>query len=202
VQRLRAICFDLGGVLVRIRPTWEEAARHAGVATARSGAFETSEAFVQYQAGETAEDTYLDGLAEFLECSAEQAAAVHAAILGAEYPGTAELLAWLRDHGLTLGGYSNTNALHWLELRDPERFPTVARLPNLLASHLTGFAKPDDRAFRAWEEAVGHTNAEIGFFDDNADNVRAAQFVGWRGWRVTESDDPPRAIRQALEAVL
>ncbi|HEY3256144.1 MAG TPA: hypothetical protein VGJ91_19425, partial [Polyangiaceae bacterium] len=50
-------------------------------------------------------------------------------------------------------------------------------------SHVSGFHKPDPRAFEAIS-AVLAPGAEVHFFDDRSENVNAATRFGWRARRV------------------
>ena len=76
---------------------------------------------------------------------------------------------------------SNTNAVQWPRLleRLGSEDPFHAHHP----SHVSGFHKPDPRAFQAVIER--HTAAsEFFFFDDRKQNVAAASALGWRGRHV------------------
>jgi HAD superfamily hydrolase (TIGR01509 family) len=76
---------------------------------------------------------------------------------------------------------SNTNAVQWPQLleRLGSEDPFHAHHP----SHVSGFHKPDPRAFQAIAER--HVSAsEFYFFDDRAQNVAAAAALGWRARRV------------------
>jgi FMN phosphatase YigB (HAD superfamily) len=66
------------------------------------------------------------------------------------------------------------------------------------ASHLLGFAKPDIRIYRAFESATGHSGADILFFDDLKDNVRAARSAGWRAERIDPDNETVPQLRRWL----
>lgn len=120
--------------------------------------------------------------AQFLD--AFQAAAV------GFYAGALNLLRELGGRHRLLS-LSNTNALQWprvlTELGHDD--PFQAHFP----SHLSGFHKPDPRAFRALESAHGIQGCF--FFDDRPGNVAAANECGWRARRV-------RGVQQARSACL
>ena len=87
---------------------------------------------------------------------------------------------------------SNTNTVQWpvvLAGLEPED-PFHAHYP----SHLSGFHKPDRRAFEA-VAAEHEPAAERYFLDDRADNVAAAVALGWQGRRV-------RGVAEARRACL
>ena len=96
------------------------------------------------------------------------------------YDGALALLGELGAR-YSLLSLSNTNPLQWskvlhdLGTGDPFR----AHHP----SHVSGFHKPDRRAFEALASTLPE-GAECHFFDDRADNVAAAAALGWRARRV------------------
>ncbi|HEY4102976.1 MAG TPA: HAD-IA family hydrolase [Polyangiaceae bacterium] len=75
---------------------------------------------------------------------------------------------------------SNTNPVQWPAVLAGlgERDPFFAHHP----SHLSGFHKPDPRAFAALHELYGKA-LEFYFFDDRADNVAAARAAGFHARR-------------------
>jgi glucose-1-phosphatase len=183
VTELRAVCFDLGGVLVEIAHTWEEALDAADIPHSLPGGTPLVAAplFVEYQAGEVNEAEYLRALAGYLGLAeVGNALTAHDAILLREGPWVLEAVRRLNASGIVTGCLSNTNALHWAELNRPERFPGLAELQVRLASHEIGANKPDEAAYRAFEAAVGFHGREIAFFDDHPGNVAAARELGWQ----------------------
>ena len=111
------VCFDLGGVLVRINSTWRAAADHAGVEPRceadRLAALGGFEAFEAFQAGELEEDAYLEALRAHLGLAhASEALRVHESILAEAYPETEPLVARLHALGVRTACLSNTNSIH------------------------------------------------------------------------------------------
>jgi HAD superfamily hydrolase (TIGR01509 family) len=195
------VCFDLGGVLVRITLDIAEAAARAGVAIVGSpGKFMDYPPFIDFQAGRRSEDAYLMGLGELLGCSVADALAVHNHILVEPYPGTLELLEALEADGVMCGCLSNTNAPHWREMREGDRFPNVARLSVAVASHEHEMEKPNADIFERFRELAGWPHLdEIVFFDDTRANVDAARRLGWRAWLIDPNGDPAQQMRSALQ---
>lgn len=195
----RVVCFDLGGVMVRVNHTWEDALASAGLAPKTQGPLGSFEPFLDYQAGKIGDAGYLRALAAHLALDEDTARSVHAAILRDEVPGISETVAGLRRPGLVLGCLSNTNALHWSELVS-ERFPTVAGLDVRMASHEVGLSKPEPGLFRAFERSAGAQPGEVVFFDDVPEFVQAARALGWTAHRVDPDGDVPGQLRAHLVA--
>ena len=89
---MRAVCFDLGGVLIQIHHTWDEALAASGVKPASSldeiGPLADLAQFGEFQRGSIASEEYLAALAEHLGgTSAAEALAVHRAVTRDAYPG-------------------------------------------------------------------------------------------------------------------
>ena len=195
-----AVCFDLGGVLLRINHTWEEAARAAGVAIRPSDTprpLNDSMALLRYQASELSEDEYASELAEWLGVTPSEAERVHMAIIGGEYPGAFELIHRLKSAAIWTGCLSNTNALHWRILGDPEACKAIGSLDAKLASHEIGLAKPDPAAYLKVQELLP-PGTRIVFFEDTLENVYAAASMGWEVFRIDPHDGPVRQMDEIL----
>lgn len=199
---IRVVCFDLGGVLVRITLDIAEAATRAGVVISGSpGMFMDYPPFIEFQAGRLPEPDYLSGLGSILGCSAEEALAVHNHILVEPYDGTLELIRSLEGDGVVCGCLSNTNAPHWREMRDGARFPNVSRLSVAVASHEHRMEKPDTEIFERFRELADWPDpAEIAFFDDTPLNVEAARRLGWQAWLIDPTGNPAEQLWEAFNA--
>ncbi len=194
------VVFDLGGVLVRIRHTWDQVLADLGEAPlARTESWHHADydPFVAYQAGETDEDVYLEQLGGDLGITPQRARQAHAAILEGDYLGAKTLVDDLKAAGVATACLSNTNAMHWVALNDPGRHPSLMALDQRFASFQMGVNKPNPRAFRIVESAFPNVDRKI-FFDDNADNVVAAINLGWEAHRVDADGNPPKLMRQIL----
>lgn len=198
----KLICFDIGGVLVRISQSWQEATRLRGIQTKLPDSpllmLADAEPMNRHQAGQTDYPTYLKELSDLLGCSAEDAEAAHLSILQSEYEGVANLVEELRAAGFKTACLSNTNAPHWADLTDPAKFPTVAGLDFLCASHIFKLGKPDPAIYRRFEAETGFTAAQIVFFDDNRANVESANQVGWAAFRIDPEGDTAAQMRTVL----
>lgn len=195
---VRVVCFDWGGVILRICRTWEEGCERAGVLLHEPTLSEDHhqqrrELAERYQRGEMSCDAFFDALAATtgdLICAAE-ARRIHDAWLVGEYPGVGSLIDALNATGrITTAMLSNTNHTHWCRQHGGQGgFPAAARLRIRLASHELGFAKPDPAIYRAATERFAVRPAEILFFDDLQENIDAARSVGWRAERIDHEGD-------------
>lgn len=199
---VRCVCFDLGGVLVRIAQTWGDAALAASVFIARG---HLSTPLVQFsglesfQRGALSGDEYLASLMDYLAVvSPEEAMAVHLAILREPYAGTLELVQDLESDSILTACLSNTNEPHWEAMSGSGRFPNIARLQNAALSHRLGLEKPQPEIYLALERMVSVRGEEIAFFDDSIANVEAARTLGWNAEHIDPHGDPADQMRVAL----
>ncbi len=201
----RLICFDIGGVLVRISQTWQEAAEFAGVKTTIADSpplfLADAEPMNRHQAGHIDYATYLDEMGQLMGCPVEHAEKAHLSILQHEYPGIPEFVSEVKNDGFRTACLSNTNAPHWADLTNPAKFPTVASLEFRCASHLFELGKPDPAIYRRFEAETGFRPDQIIFFDDNRQNVEAANAVGWLAYRIDPYGDPAEQMRAALREI-
>ena len=109
------------------------------------------------------------------------------------YDGALRLVEDLRERYQVLS-LSNTNPTQW-----PKVLADLGSVDAFHAhhpSHLSGFHKPDPRAFGAI--AGGLTKGTLcHFFDDRSENVNAANAFGWRARRVRGAAEARAACREA-----
>lgn len=202
---IRLVCFDLGGVLVRIARDWEDACRRAGVALPHATAadWERHHALMlRYETGEIDDGVYL---AEAPACigggvAAEQIVRVFDAWLLGMYAGAADLLDELTGRGFKTACLSNTNPRHWDALSRLEEYRPLRRLDYRLASHELRVMKPHEEAYRLAEAATGLPGEQVLFFDDKHENVAAARAAGWKSEVIDRGDDAVPQIREYLAA--
>lgn len=199
---LRTICFDLGGVILRICRSWEEGCKAAGIevrglADRDRTAAARREAIVAYQCGQIECTAFAHRIAELLDhlYSPQEIMAVHTAWVLGEYPGVAGLIEEVHAAGLHTACLSNTNHAHWVQLHVS---PAVMLLHTRLASHELGLHKPDPAIYRAAERRLNAQPSEIIFFDDLPENVEAARECSWDAVQVDHAGDPAAQMRAAL----
>ncbi|MEM7623189.1 MAG: HAD-IA family hydrolase [Planctomycetota bacterium] len=201
------VCFDWGGVLLRICRSLQEGVRAAGldirpVPEDPDLYYVRRGASLAFQKGEIGEAEFFEETRRSLRgvYSVDEIALVHDAWLLGEYPGVDRLVNDLHATGVATGVLSNTNARHWA--RRERDFPTCGRMRHGHASHLLGLAKPDPAIYTAFAETTGMDGREreILFFDDLPENIDAAQAAGWRGVVVDHTGDTARQMRAELQA--
>ncbi|MEO1009024.1 MAG: HAD-IA family hydrolase [Planctomycetota bacterium] len=205
-DRVRVVCLDWGGVLLRICRGWEEGCAAAGIEVRGGSADDHLRAqrhalALRYHAGELSCGDFFARVAEATPgYDASEITRIHDAWLLGEYDGARALVEDLRAApGITTALLSNTNHRHWAR-RD--EFAAAGMLRHQVASHLLGVAKPDEAIYRALERTTDASGDQIAFFDDTAENVDAARALGWQAVHVDHAGDPPAQIRAALAGLL
>jgi HAD superfamily hydrolase (TIGR01509 family) len=213
----RVVCFDLGGVLVRICRSWDEAITAAGLPLRDPNLFAAEHTRAQrykavdrYQRGELETEAYYAELARATMdvYTSLEVKKIHAAFTLKEYPGALELVRELNEvPNVVTACLSNTNAEHWLRLAGEDgraEYPSVLELRCRVASHLLGSAKPEPVIFRQAQAvffaALAESPSQILFFDDAPENVLAAQHAGWTAYEINPHGDTAAQIRAALRA--
>jgi putative hydrolase of the HAD superfamily len=213
---VRLVCFDLGGVLVRICQSWTQAYRAAGLDIREEPSHPSVRArrlelLNLHGTGRITIDEWAAGTSAALQgvYSAHELKRAHDAFTLEQHPGALELVDELHAAGIATACLSNTNHTHWLRLvhRDGDRalegtpeYPAVVRLQRHFASHLLGLAKPDDEIYSRFEELTGFGPSAILFFDDLEENIAAARRRGWHAEQVTASHlEAVTQMRQHLQ---
>jgi putative hydrolase of the HAD superfamily len=196
------VCFDLGGVIVRICRTWEEGCARAGLPLRGMEQRDASRslrsaAVLEYQTGRIDDGTFSHRISAALggAYTPAEVMAVHRAWVIEEYPGVVELIDSLHDSGFETAALSNTNSAHWAQIQS---WTAVRRIQRPRLSHIMGLHKPDQAIYRAFEASVGRRPEEILFFDDLPENVESARASGWQAHRIDPSGDPAEQVRRAV----
>jgi glucose-1-phosphatase len=198
--RIRLVCFDLGGVVVRICRSWDEACAVVGLDRRECSSHPVAELLrlkQLHQTGAIDLDEFAAGASRAYGglYSPDEIAAMHRSWILGEYEGVGEVIGRLNEAGVETAALSNTTADHWEQLF---AYPAIARIAHRHASHLLGLAKPDPAIYRAFEERLGRRGGEIMFFDDLPDNIAAAREAGWNAVQI----DPERCTATQIAAAL
>lgn len=193
---IELVCFDIGGVMLRICNDWAQACDIARVPVPSSIRQQTMRHDLralahQHETGQIDDKTFDEQAAELTGLTPAHVDIVARAWLRHPYPDVDRLLDRLESAGVPTACLSNTNARHWSMMLG--QIPSGARLPvqrlgHRLTSHTIGVLKPDERIFDHAERATGTSGHAILFFDDSADNCQAARQRAWSAYRI----DPDR----------
>jgi FMN phosphatase YigB (HAD superfamily) len=200
---IRLVCFDLGGVILRICRSWAEGCAAAGLELrgGRDLLLQRADGWTElndrYQRGRIGRDEYARRFSAIIDglYGPAEIIAVHEAWILGEYEGIGGVIDRIHDAGLETAVLSNTTLDHW---RTMPRYPALQRLRNRIGSHQLGLRKPEPDAYRAVEQRTGIHGEAILFFDDLEENIDGARAVGWRASLVDPAGDTAAQIAAAL----
>ena len=200
---IRLVCFDLGGVIVRICRSWTEGCQAAGLdvrgdvdpLSLPSDGWRRVEA--AYQTGRIDGRTYAQRCSALVDglYSPEEIRRIYDAWILGEYDGVEQMILRIHEAGVHTAVLSNTSHEHWLHMR---QYPAFRQLRNKHGSHQLRVRKPDEAAYGALEKSTGCRGGEILFFDDTVENVAAARRLGW----TAEHVDPLRSTSALMTEAL
>jgi HAD superfamily hydrolase (TIGR01509 family) len=197
-RRIKAVVFDIGGVLIEINRDWQFAMRDAGLRSPVHGHLSSFWAFDDFQLGAISLEKYSEALQLYLALgSPEDALLAHNHIIRESYPGTLELIEELKDAGVTTACLSNTNQPHWDEMRSG-RFPNIDALEDSFVSNELKLEKPHPPIFQAVEDKMKLLPAEILFFDDTEINIEGALEKGWKAHWIDHTQNPAEQMELIL----
>lgn len=202
---VRVVCFDWGGVILRICRGWEEGCERAslpvrGKSAAKKCCEARSRLSARHQTGQMSDAAYFKGVADASDgkYDASEVEKIHHAWLIEDFKGADELVAEINLlPRVSTAMLSNTNNLHWV--RRETEFVTASKIEHQWASHLFGLAKPDEKVYSAFERRVSASGAQILFFDDIEAHITAARSLGWAAEWVDREKDPIRQMRKHLK---
>ncbi len=203
---IQLVCFDLGGVLIRIARNWRDVLDRMGIDAAAVGATEQTWAdhrLVQrrFETGQIAQDQYFsEAAAHFRGISTDQFIEAFDSWHDGLFPNIDNLLTRLAGRSVPMACLSNTNSRHWdCCMGDDPRYEHLQLLDYRFASHLIGCMKPADPIYAHVEQQVDIKPESILFFDDYAPNIEAAESRGWQARQIDPSNDPAAQITGHLQ---
>lgn len=195
---IELVCFDLGGVLIRIASGWEDAFERSGVPASalrdidpETVARSHESVLHAFETGQIAEEEYFRQASGLFGVEPAQMKAFFTAWLVGPYPGVDDLLDALVAHDVRTACLSNTSPPHWRMMHDDSshaRMP-LEKLTDRFASHLAGAMKPDAAIYELVEQVTGVPGEAILFFDDYGKNVEAAKARGWQAHKIDSQGD-------------
>lgn len=192
----RVLVFDMGGVLYEFRG--DQLIAETSLRRRRWRSEEVQRLWAplvrDFETGSRSEASFATDVVRCFELSLSEAEFLRRFRCAASgfYESALELVRELAAlHRLV--SLSNTNAVQWPKVLADlgETDPFHAHHP----SHVSGFHKPDSRAYRSLQATLPD-GARCLFFDDRADNVSAAEALGWTARRVR---GPAEARRACVE---
>jgi len=199
------VCFDLGGVLIRLAQDWQDAFNQAGVAYPASMEDpavrkKLAELVCKEEVGAMGESGFFSAVSELTQVSADALVGVSDCYLCGAFAGIDALLDDLANAGIQTACLSNTNANHWAAMTEPEHRNGLPlhRMNYRFASQLIGHRKPDPGIYRHVEQTTGLASSAILFFDDLIPNLDTARSRGWHAEHITCPDNPVSQIRDYL----
>lgn len=198
---MKFVVFDLGGVMVKIRRTWQEVCDGVGLIwppDAPDIQREIFNLYHRYHADEFSVSELASKLSLLTEqrFSPEQCLMAHRGILVGEYTGINQLIDELHHRGTQTAVLSNTCADHWAILKT---YPSVASIHRHFTSFELKVSKPDPKIYQKVKSELGVAPHELLFFDDSAENIQAAKTCGWNGEVITSEGEPHQQLRKYLE---
>jgi len=195
--------FDLGNVIVdidfnRVLGVWSDLGR-VPLATLQSR-FVMDESFQQHERGEISDETFAEKICDELglALSFEQFTAGWQAVFVGVRPDVTGIMNTLRARGERVVILSNTNRLHqrfW-----PSQYPEVQKAADkLYLSQEMGMRKPEARIFQQVLREEGFSAAQTLFFDDNLENIQAAEALGIQSIHVSDSTTIPAFFANAAD---
>lgn len=202
---IQLVCFDLGGVVVRICPDLPAALANVGVSVdvdwARFLAHHDQARRVvrDVETGRIDMPEVCRTIAPLLGVTDEQVMRAVDHWLLEVYEGIGELIEALRAIGMATCCLSNTNAHHWAQMMgDPQYRRVLDQLDHHFASHQVKLVKPEPAIFEHVERALGLAGERIVYFDDTAGHIDAARQRRWRGHVIDPQNNPPHQMRTLL----
>ena len=202
--RCQAVLFDLGGVVLRLKPhaCFEHWAACANVPAARlRSRFRIDHAYKAHETGAIGFAEYAERLGQRLgiRLAEDDWLSGWNALFAGTFEGVVERLPTLAA-ALPTYAFTNTNAEHQAAWQ--ARFgDDLAAFERIYASWRIGRRKPDRDAFLWVARALGVAPADILFLDDSAENVAGAQAAGLSAVHVTGAAVTSRVMAQVLERV-
>jgi len=190
MTKIKAIIFDLGGVLIDFSGMTDIRSmmrKDPGLDAIRPW-WITCPTISAFERGEISSDTFASEFTQTwdLQIEPDDFISVFKSWIKGTLPGTEQLLVSLRPH-YTLACLSNTNPLHWSQMMHD--IGLYSQLDQHFASHTLGRMKPDPNVFADVCAEMGFAPSEVVFFDDGVENIEGAKQAGLSAYQVQSPGD-------------
>lgn len=195
VQKIEAVLFDMGGVLVQL-DSLENVLGPSGLTPDEIwDAWILSAAVQQFERGQCSVEHFADTiLAEMrLEGTAAEFIERFVAFPRGLYPGAEELVASV-PAGVTTAVLSNTSALHWENQESADIIQRMCHRSYL--SYELGLAKPEREIFDHAVADLALAPEQILFIDDNMINVDGAATTGMQAGLAKGPEEAADVLRR------
>ena len=201
MSEIRALLFDLGGVVIeidfdRVLKRWE------GISALSfdelKAKFQFDVAYEQHERGEIDAVAYFAHLRDFLQLAGSdyEIAAGWNSVFVSDLPTVRAAIAAAREHFPTFA-FTNTNPTHLAAWK--AGFPAVFNgFDKVFISSDLGLRKPERAAFDAVAADIGIAHDHILFFDDTQENIVGAEAAGLQ----TVCVQSPADVQAALAALM
>jgi putative hydrolase of the HAD superfamily len=181
-QGPKLLLFDFGGVLIEwegVQPLLDLTNYRITAEQARRFWLE-SEWVREFERGRCSPEDFASGVISELELGLNPAQFIEAFLTWdrGPVPGAIEILERLKGK-IPLACLSNNNILHWTRLQ--KEYDILQFFQHCFVSHEIGLVKPDRSIFVYILSKLPYKPGEILFFDDNPENVEAANRSGIPG---------------------
>ena len=201
----KLVCFDLGGVLIRICSGWPEVLQRMNVTVdvdiEQAIRDEADDPLVhEYETGRIDTDKFCRRLAGTFSVEPDVVLQALDTWLLGPCGDIGRVLDRLHAADVATACLSNTNARHWSHMTGEghARLP-LDRLTWRFASRQVGMMKPDPRLYRHVEAETRIEPEAILFFDDREENLAPAAERGWRTHLIDPAGDTIAQMIEHLE---
>ncbi len=193
---ISAVLFDIGGVLIELDGL-PSLAKLLGSQQSHDIIYQkwmASPSVIAHETGKLSSDEFAAQIVQDLNINLTPDAFMENFsrwIVGV-FPNTFDLLDAIPST-LPVAALSNTSAAHWKHV---EATGITDKLDHLFLSHEIGHLKPDHYAFQAAIDGLKLPAQEVIFFDDNIDNVAAANAFGLKAHQAFNPEQAKQILKQ------
>lgn len=193
---ISAVLFDIGGVLIELDGL-SSLKKLLGSQQSHDEIYKNwmaSPAVIRHETGQISSDEFAQQIVQDLKLDLAPDTFMEnfATWIVGVFPNTFDLLDAIPAK-LSVAALSNTSAVHWQHV---EATGLTDKLDHLFLSHEIGYLKPDHQAFQVVVEGLKLPAQEIIFFDDNVDNVLAANAFGLKAHQALNPEQAKQVLRQ------